>query len=444
MKMKKWMTICITIVLVIALAACGGKGNNQGTDKPNNNSTNNSVNNSNNNSKNNNQPNPDEPVIEEGAELLVWDNGDAEGEWAKYVAAEFEKVYGIPVRYEKVEHTAAPGKLQIDGPAGLGADVFNGAHDHTGNMAAAGLILENFYADEYYNDAIDAGIIAGTYEDRLYGYPISIETYGLFYNKDLVDEAPDTWEELIKLSKEFNDPSKQQYGFMMEVGNFYYNFAFVGAYGGYVFGTNNSDPNDIGLNGEGALKAGQFMQRLRNEILPLKKEDVEADIKNSLFQEGKLMFDVNGPWQISGYRDAGVNFGIAPLPKLENGKRPTSFSGIKSYYVNAYTKYPEAASLYAKFATSKEMQSKRFEMTGQVPTRKDMLEDAGVKNDPIASAFLEQALHAIAMPNIPEMQNVWTPMIAAFSLIWNEDVDIQETLDSAVQQIKDANQLGAN
>jgi arabinogalactan oligomer/maltooligosaccharide transport system substrate-binding protein len=28
---------------------------------------------------------------EEGAKLLFWDNGDAEGEWAKFVASEFTK-----------------------------------------------------------------------------------------------------------------------------------------------------------------------------------------------------------------------------------------------------------------------------------------------------------------------------------------------------------------
>ena len=44
------------------------------------------------------------------------------------------------------------------------------------------------------------------------------------------------------------------YGLMMEVGNFYYTHAFLGGYGGYIFGDNNTDPTDLGLNNEGASK----------------------------------------------------------------------------------------------------------------------------------------------------------------------------------------------
>lgn len=439
MKPNKWLSIMLAAMLVLLISACSGKsgepqatsaGRTQetapagGAEAPEGGSG-------------------EEPKIEEGASLVIWDNGDAEGEWAQYVAQEFTKRYGVPVKYEQVNHTDAPGKLQTDGPAGLGADVFNAPHDHTGNMAAAGLILENFYADEMKKEHVEAAINGTTYDGKLYGYPLAVETYALFYNKDLVSKVPETWDELIEQAKAFNDPANQKYGFMMEVANFYYNYAFVGGYGGSVFGNGNSDPDDLsGLNGEGALKAAQFMQRLHREILPLKVEDITYDVKNSLFQEGKLMFDMNGPWAAAGYRDAGVNFGIAPLPKLDNGQYPTSFSGIKSYFVNAYTKYPEAASLFAKFASSREMQLKRFEMTRQVPTRLDLAEDPAVKNDPVVSGIMAQAQHATPMPNIPQMQYVWGPMASAFNLIWNNNEDPQKALDAAVQQIRDAIRLG--
>jgi arabinogalactan oligomer / maltooligosaccharide transport system substrate-binding protein len=433
MKLNKWVSILLVTALVLLVSACAGK-TGEPSATPSAGETQNTT--------------PageggEEPQIEEGATLVIWDNGDAEGEWAQYVAEEFTKRYGVPVKYEQVNHTDAPGKLQTDGPAGLGADVFNAPHDHTGNMAAAGLILENFYADEIKQEHIEAALDGTTYDGKLYGYPLAIETYALFYNKDLVSKVPETWDELIEQAKAFNDPANQKYGFMMEVANFYYNYAFIGGYGGSVFGNGNSDPSDLsGLNGEGAVKAAQLMQRLHREILPLKAEDITYDVKNSLFQEGKLLFDMNGPWAAAGYRDAGVNFGIAPLPKLDNGQHPTSFSGIKSYYVNAYTKYPEAASLFAKFASSKEMQLKRFEMTRQVPTRLDLAEDSAVKDDPVVSGIMAQAQHATPMPNIPQMQYVWGPMASAFNLIWNNGEDPQKALDAAVQQIKDAIQLG--
>ncbi|MCF6094272.1 maltose ABC transporter substrate-binding protein [Microaerobacter geothermalis] len=377
---------------------------------------------------------------EDGAELIVWSNGDAESEWARYVSEEFTKKYGVPVTVEEVGHTDAPGKLQTDGPAGLGADVFLGAHDHTGNMEAAGLILENFYPDEYKERFMENVIQGVSANDTLYGYPVSIETYALYYNKDLVKQVPETWEELIEQSKAFNDLKSEdkKFGFMMEPGNFYFTYAFLGGYGGYIFGNNNTDPSDLGLNNEGALKAGEFMKRLQNEILPLKVEDVTYDVKGQFFKEGKLMFDMNGPWALKDYRDAGVNFGVIPLPKLDNGKNPTSFMGIKAYYVNAYTKYPNAATLYAKFSTSEEMLFKRYEMTGQIPATKSALNNEMIKQDEVGRAFLEQALVAVPMPNIPQMQTVWGPMGQAFNAIWNGQAEPKAALDSAVQQITDA------
>lgn len=377
---------------------------------------------------------------EEGASLVVWESDGPEGEFLEYVGAEFERIYGIPVRFEAVGHTDAPTKLETDGPAGLGADVFAAPHDHVGSMTAAGLILENFWPEEYESAFMDAAIQGTSVDGVLYGYPTGIETYGLFYNKDLIDESelPQTMDELIEVAKAFTDVSQDRYGFMAEVGNFYFMYAFIGGYGGYVFGDQNTNPNDIGLNNEGAVKAAQLLKRLRQEVLPLNSGDISYDIKGSLFEEGKLLFDMNGPWAVQGYLDAGVNFGVMPLPVLDNGKIPTSFSGIRGLYVNAYTEYPDAASLFAKFATSEEMLVKRFEMTKQLPPHLALLDNPVIKEDPVSAAFLAQAEHAVPMPNIPQMPVVWDPMATALQLIWNEDNDPQAVLDQAVAQIRDA------
>jgi len=112
--------------------------------------------------------------------------------------------------------------------------------------------------------------------------------------------------------------------------------------------------------------------------------------------------------------------------------------GIKAYYVSSHTKYPKAASLYAKFATSEDMLMKRYELTGQLPPNKKLLDNDKIKNDKIASAFLEQAKEATPMPNIPQMQTVWGPMESAFTTIWNDNTDPKVALDAAVKQIQDA------
>jgi len=433
--MKKYLKVFFVGILVLSmLIACSkpnsngneGKGNDEGKGSGN---------------------EVEELKPEEGASLILWDNADAEQEWAKYVAEEFEKKYGVPVEVQHVNHTDSATKLKTDGPAGLGADVFNAAHDHLGALVTGGLILPNLVSnlDEYKNDFIQPALDAVSYttdgESKLYGFPIAMETYALYYNKDLVDQPATTWDELIAQSKEFQKDStkaKPKYGFMYEVANFYYVHAFLSGYGGYVFGDNNTDPTDLGLNNEGAVKAGQFLQKIHNEILPMKKEDISADLIGQFFKDGQLLYTISGPWSIADYKDAGVNFGVVPLPKLENGEVPNSFSGVKAYYVNAYSKYPKAATLLAQFASSEEMLMKRFEMTGQIPPQKALLESDAVQSDEYVKAFSEQLQHSTPMPNIPAMPAVWGPMEAAFTTIWNENADPKAALDSATKQIEDA------
>ncbi|WP_025025418.1 sugar ABC transporter substrate-binding protein [Caldalkalibacillus mannanilyticus] len=430
--MKKAVHLLLIFALIFTLAACGASPTNEQTPD----------------SSSDEKPDVaavDEEVIpEEGATLTVWESGGAEKGFTEFAAQEFEKKYGIPVKFEEVSFQDAPTKLQTDGPAGLGADVFAAPHDHLGAMVSAGIVLENFWPEEYEAEFMDAATLGTTYDGVLYGYPTAVETYAIFYNKDLVQELPNTMDELIEMAQEFTDVKQNKYGFMAEVGNFYFMYAFIGGYGSYVFGDNNTNPEDVGLNGEGAVKAGQLMQKIKAATLPLNSADVSYDIKGSLFQgqDGQLMFDVNGPWAVQGYRDAGVNFGVIPFPVLDNGKVPTSFSGIRSFYVNAYSKYPNAASLFAQFITSEEMLLKRFEMTGQLPPRTALLDNPTIKEDEVSSAFLVQAIHAVPMPNIPEMPAVWTPMGTALSVIWNDNADPQTALDQAVKQIEEAIKAG--
>ncbi|SKA73019.1 arabinogalactan oligomer / maltooligosaccharide transport system substrate-binding protein [Clostridium sp. USBA 49] len=108
---------------------------------------------------------------EEGASLVVWESEGAEGEYMKYAAQEFEKKYGVKVKYEAVDHIATAGKLQQDGPAGVGADVISAPHDNLGKLIAAGLIRPNNNPDRIKKDFIDAAVNGVSMDGTVYGYP---------------------------------------------------------------------------------------------------------------------------------------------------------------------------------------------------------------------------------------------------------------------------------
>ncbi|MTH54278.1 extracellular solute-binding protein [Bacillus mangrovi] len=421
--MKKaclWM-----LVLLIALAGCskpGGSTESKGQENQNSQAT-------------------GEIKPEENAELIFWNNSGKETEWAKMVAEKFTEKYGIPVKTQQVADIDALKKLEVDGPAGLGGDVFLAPHDQVGKLVKSGLILENMVAENYETEVMEAALNGISYlengEKKVYGFPATIETYALYYNKDLVEKPAETMDELIEQSKKIQSGSDGKYGFMLEPNMLYTNYSFMAGYGAYVFGKEGTDAADIGLNNEGAVKGAKLLQRFHKELLPLKSEDLTGDVVTSFFSEGNLAYRINGPWDIKTYADAGVNFGVVPLPKLDNGQTPKSFAGTKAYFVNAYSDYPKAATLLAQFASSNEMMEKRFEMTGQIPPYKALLDSDAIKNDEYAQSFLKQAQSAESMPNIPEMQAVWEPMNKALTAIWNNNQEPESTLNSAIKQIED-------
>lgn len=377
-------------------------------------------------------------VPEPGAKLKIWETeDDGSGKWMQDLAKEFEQKYGVQFTYEPVNHTDSAVKLPTDGPAKKAADVMCVVNDRVGTLVASGLVYPNDLSNP--SDFLDSAVKACTFEGKLYGYPTSIETYALIYNKDLVSSPPKTWDEIIAFAKIFSDVKKQKYGFMLEPGNFYFTYSFLSGYGGYVFGKNGTDPDDIGLNNEGSIEGAKLIKSLK-DIAPLKSGDITYDIKEGLFKEKKLAMHIMGPWALKGYKDAGVNFAVVPLPTLPNGKRPISFSGVRALYVNSYTAYPNAAKLFAQYCTTKDALLKRFKSINQIPPRKDIMDDPAITQDVNMHAFLEQAQYSEPMPSIPQMAAVWDQMKAAVSTIWDDkNADVKQVLDNAVKKIKETN-----
>ncbi|WP_139991658.1 maltose ABC transporter substrate-binding protein [Paenibacillus paridis] len=432
--MKKWFVMSLIVALFI-VSACGGTKNDGKTENAAN-ATNAPANNAG-GSTNEGAADDEEIQPEEGASLLVWESKE-ERPFVEAISKEFTEKYGIEVKFEEVGAADQVTKLTTDGPAGLGADVVVFPHDNLGRAVTAGLVLPNdFYEEQAKSANSEIAVNAVSYGGTLYGYPRSIETYALFYNKALIPEAPKTFDEIVAFAKTYNDVPNNKFALMWEVGNFYFNYPFIST-GGYVYGENGQNKDDIGLNTEGAVNGLKYYGSLKDSILPLNSGDITYDIKKGMFTAGTLAMDINGPWTIADYKSAGIDFGVAPIPSI-NGQAASSFSGVKAWYVNQFSKYPNAARLFANFASTKAAQLKDFELTGAIPANTEATNDSAVQGNDIVKGFVAQFNQSTPMPSIPEMGNVWSPIAAAFSDVWNSGKDAKAALDNAVQQIKDAN-----
>ncbi|WP_105616003.1 sugar ABC transporter substrate-binding protein [Vallitalea okinawensis] len=364
---------------------------------------------------------------EDGAELLVWESEGPEGDFMERAIEEFNKIYpDVTINYEPVGHTDAKGKLALDGPAGVGADVFAAPHDHLGELVESGLIIPNTEFNANYAETfVPAAVTAVTYKGETYGYPVSIETYALFYNKDIVDEPVKTWDELKEFAKEYNNPSENKFALMFEAANAYYDYMFLGGYGSKLFGESGEDREQLGFDNENGVEAMKFLHSIRTDIMDIAAADISYDVMMQGFNSGQFPYMINGPWAIQDCKDAGTNFGIVELPVLPNGEHPESFSGVRGLYVSSYTEYPNAAMLFANFCADLEMTKERFEITHQIPVRTDYQVE-----DEFIAGVMAQAKYAKPMPAIPEMGSYWTVMGSVYTNIW-EGAEPEAELEAA-------------
>ena len=365
--------------------------------------------------------------------LKVWESDDSARKYVEWAAKEFMKTHkNVKIEYEHVESTDARAKIELDGPAGVGADVFVAPHDHIGALVNGGHVAENTNKD-YLSQFVNAAQVASKYNGKTYGYPIGIETYALFYNKDLIPNPPKTWDEVIAYAKKFNNDAERKYALVWPVADGYFDYMFMSSYGAQLFGPNGNDRKQHNINSPEAIKGLQYFQSLRKQILNVPSADMTGDFCDSSFTQGKAAMFITGPWKIEAFSRLGLNYGIAPLPAFPGMSQPaTSFSGVRLAFVSSYTEHPAEAAEFADFLTQKANLEKRFALTKQIPPRKDI-----TTNDPLSNGILEQTKYAIPMPTIPQMNTYWSAMGAAYAGIWDGD-DVVTDLNSAAASMDSA------
>ncbi|AJY73949.1 sugar ABC transporter substrate-binding protein [Paenibacillus beijingensis] len=417
---KKLALLVLSAVMMLTVAACGGKPQQQAEQQPEQPAA-------------NEAEASDELQPEPGAELVLWAGKSA---YTEYAAQEFEKKYNIKVKIEEVNSWDSPGRLSTDGPAGTGGDVVEIVSDALGTSVNSGIVLPNDYFEEETRSSMSQlSIDSSTYNGILYGYPRDIYTYALFVNKELVKDTKfETWDDIVAFAKKFNDIPSNKFGFMFDPSHWYLNSSFMLGYGGYIFGKNGTDTSDIGMNNEGAVKGLEFLQTLK-ATLPFKAADLTGDLKSGLFEQGKVAINFDGSWAASSFRKLPFEVGVIPLPAMPGGQYPLSLIGTHSFYVSAYSKYPNAAKLFANFLTSKEMLAKDYETNGFIPAVKGLEDNEKFKNDEIVQGFMKQLEHSQVMPNVPEMSQYSQVLTPALVSIWDGG-NVKQVLDKAADNLK--------
>ena len=333
--------------------------------------------------------------------------------YAETVAKAYKEQSGTTVNIKSGDQLGGLDKLSLDNQSGQAADVMMAPYDRVGSLGTDGQLSEVKLSDGAKTDDKTKSLVTAA-DGKVYGAPAVIESLVMYYNKDLLKEAPKTFAELEELAKDskyaFAGEDGKTTAFLADWTNFYYAYGLLAGNGGYVFGQNGKDAKDIGLANDGSITGVNYAKSWY-EKWPKGMQDTEgaANLIQTQFQEGKTAAIIDGPWKAQAFKDAKVNYGVATIPTLPNGKEYTPFGGGKAWIIPSSTKNLEAAQKFVDFLVSTEQQKAFYDATNEIPANTEARSYAEGKNDELTTAVIKQFKNAQPMPNISQMSAVWDP-----------------------------------
>jgi multiple sugar transport system substrate-binding protein len=244
-------------------------------------------------------------------------------------------------------------------------------------FAAAGWLLDltDRPSASDLEDYLPADLRAGTYRGRLYRIPGFSDAGVLYYRKDLVQQPPDTFDDLVRLSNQHR--SADLWGWLWQ-GRQYEGLVTVyleilwGHGGDWI----DADTRAVGLDRPEALQALQFLKNTIGKISPAAVTTyIEEDTRN-LFQNGRSVFLRNWPYVWTLLRNSTLRtedrVGVTPVVRQPGHERAATLGGW-GFAISKFTQDPEAAWQFVQFLSHPEQLRRVQSRMGRIPARKSLV-----------------------------------------------------------------------
>lgn len=314
-------------------------------------------------------------------------------------------------------------------------DLFIFAHDKVGVFAEMGILapVTDLVSEEALSDYLDMTLQAATYKGNIYQLPIYFETLLFMYNRRYMqdEEVPATTEELYTYMQ--NNTGRGRYGFVEQHSTAYYSAAWIHGFGGAL----------ISENGEALLESAEVKAALAYHLkfVELMPGETEYATVNTLFVEGKADATIGGPWMVPSARAAGIDLGIAPMPTVDETGLPLSpYSGVQGVYVLTHAANNKTAAVkkVLEALCDPSVGINLATASGCAPANVKCYEDETVANDEMVQAMRQTAEIATPMPNLPEMDVMWT---VAGNLLTEINLSGEDVDKAAAEAQKKAEEL---
>lgn len=246
--------------------------------------------------------------------------------------------------------------------------------------------LDEVADDVDFDDYLDPFASIVTHHGSVYGFPTTTDVRGMYWNKDAFEAAgldpdrpPRTWSEFFEVASQLHDPP-ETYGAAYLVVPGRWTVTLFGAGGRLVDGT---EPR---FDEEPGVEAARFVDRLYNDASVSSPEPTYENGSRLArdFLSGQYAITVvEGSWLEYFWTNQGHDrasmverFGFAPSPTLDG--KPATMSGGHVWAAFESTDHPEIVRDFLRIAAGREFNHHLSVSTGEIPTRRSLLDDAGI------------------------------------------------------------------
>lgn len=365
--------------------------------------------------------------------LTLWINQDKGYKGLQKVADEYTRVSGMRVKVEHFDN--AVGHFEDAMKAGKGPDIWIWPHDRLGEWIKQGWLSPLQPSDALRSDIVQVAWDGFTQGGKVWGYPLSVESVALIYNKDLVAEPPKTFEELIPLHYKLKTRGARAIGWETE--SPYFTWPLMSAGGAYVFRRKldgSFDARDTGINHPGAVRGAEYLMQLM-KVGALPEGGQSYGEAEEAMKSGKQALWITGPWAWDALSKAKINYGVAVLPTLD-GKPARPFVGVLGAMVTQGSPNRAAAIEFLEnhLLKAKGLSTMNGDKPLGVPASKSMFWT--LYTDPRIRTAMDAIYAGRPMPSNVEMTLFWQHFTTALKDINAGSKPPREALEAAALAIR--------
>lgn len=288
--------------------------------------------------------------------------------------------------------------------------------------------------DKFYESFYSAGQIDGT----SYAIPYLATIRGLYYNKDLFEEAgisepPKTWQELRETAITIKEKTRiDGFGVPMtnNEGQAYFSYFSWGNGGDWKEG------GEWALNSPENVEGLEFLTDLIREDKVTNPEPtaINREDLQRVFGQGQvaMMITANFMPTILASDAPDLNYGVGPIP-VNEGKDPVNLGVQDFLMVFNSTEHPEAVSKFLDYLYDEETHEAFMKAEGMLPALKPVGDKMGAE-DELMAQFIEQLPLAKFYPlTDPAFSQVRLETIKAVQQAFLGEKTPQEALDDLQQ-----------